>query len=194
MKHLKITLLALLVIVTSAYAATKWTIDKAHTKIQFTAEHMKISEVTGEFKEYEGSIKSEGDDFENATINVNIMVNSINTDNEKRDKHLKGEDFFHAEKYPKITFKSTSLEKMEGDKYKMSGKLTMRGNTQEEEFTAVHNGTVKDPWGKTKSGWKVTGTINRFDYGLEWNKTLEAGGLVVGEEIDITADVELAKK
>jgi len=186
--------MALLVVVTSAYAATKWSIDKAHTKVQFTAEHMKISEVKGEFKEYEGSIKTEGNDFQNATINVNIMVNSIDTDNEKRDKHLKGEDFFNAEKHPKITFKSTTLEKMEGDKYQLRGKLTMRGTTQQEEFTAIHNGTVKDPWGNTKSGWKVTGTINRFDYGLKWDKTLETGGLVVGEEIDITANVELAKK
>lgn len=193
MKTLKLTLLALTVVVAGAYAATKaWQIDKAHSTVGFTVDHMKISEVSGEFEEYEGTIKTEGDNFENAEISMTIDVNSINTDNEKRDQHLKSEDFFHAEEHPEITFESTKLEKSGDKEYRLIGKLTMRGKTQKETFKAVHNGTVKDPFSEMiVSGWKISGKVNRYDYGLKWDNTTEAGNLIVGKEVKINCDVEL---
>lgn len=201
MRPLKITLLGMLLIATSAYAANMaWTFDKSHSKIQFTVTHMKISEVTGEFKDYSGTIKTEGEDFEGAAINLTIDVSSIDTDNEKRDGHLKQEAFFDADKHPKIKFEGKDLKKVKEmdngqTKYRLVGDLTMRGTTREETFTAIHNGTVKDPFsGSKKSGWKIEGTVNRYDYGLEWDKTTEAGNLIVSKEVDITCDVELHPK
>lgn len=193
MKTLKLTLLGLMVFVVGAYAATKtWQIDKNHTTIGFTVEHMKISEVSGEFEEYEGTIKTDGKDFSDAEISMSIDVKSINTDNEKRDQHLASEDFFHAEKHPKIKFESTKLEKTGDKEYRLTGKLTMRGKTQKETFKATHNGTVKDPFSEMiVSGWKISGKVNRYDYGLKWDKTTEAGNLIVGKEVKINCDVEL---
>lgn len=190
MKLLKISLFLSLVSIV-AYAASTWNFDPAHSAIKFSATHMKISEVEGEFEKYEGSIKANKDDWENAEIDIKIDVNSINTGVEKRDNHLKSDDFFDAENYPYITFKSTSLEKISENKYKLTGDLTIKGTTKQETFDAQYKGTIKDPWGNARSGWEVTGTINRFDYGLKWNQMIEAGGLVVGEDIDILCDVEL---
>ncbi len=199
MKRMKFTFLGLLMISAAAYAATMtWNFDKAHSEVKFIAEHMKISEVTGSFEEFDGEIKTQGEDFKNAKINVTIDVNSINTDNKKRDKHLKSEDFFHAEEYPKIKFRGKSLEKVgmtdDGDtKYDLTGQLTMRGETQEETFTAIHNGTIKDPFSKKKkAGWKIKGEVNRYDYGLKWDKTTEAGNLIVGKQVKINCDIELS--
>lgn len=186
---------ALIFLALVAYGATNvWNFDKAHSSIKFIAQHMKISEVAGEFKKYSGTIKTEGKDFEDAKIEVRIDVNSINTGIKKRDNHLRSEDFFYAEKYPEIIFKSTSLKKIKDDKYELKGKLTMLGKTQTETFDAVYNGTIKDPYGYNRSGWKITGSVNRFDYGLKWNKTLETGGLIVGKKINILCDIELVTK
>lgn len=193
MKTMKLTLLGLMVFVVGAYAASKtWEIDQNHTTIGFSVDHMKISSVSGEFENYEGKIKTEGKDFENAEIMMSIDVGSITTDNKKRDRHLKSEEFFHAKEYPEIKFESTELEKVGEKEYRLTGRLTMRGNTQEETFKATHNGTVKDPFSEMiVSGWKVKGKINRYDYGLEWDKTTEAGNLIVGKEVRINCDVEL---
>ena len=202
MKKLKISLIGVLFIAVSAYAASTitWQVDTAHSKIQFIAPHMKISEVSGAFKKYSATIQTEGQNWNTADINVTIDVNSINTDNERRDGHLKSEEFFHAKKYPKITFESTDIEKVEEmdngkTKYQLTGNLTMRGTTKKEEFTAIHNGTVKSPFNKKpKAGWKIKGTVDRYEYGLKWDKTTEAGNLVVGKQIDIVCDIELAPK
>lgn len=195
MKFIKLSAILLFVTAITVYAATTWRFDNSHTKIGFTATHMKITEVNGEFKEYEGTIKTEGTkDFSDAEIEMNIDATSIDTDNEKRDKHLKGKDFFNTEKYPNITFESKNLERVNDDEYELTGDLTIRGTTQEETFTAIYNGTVTGMRGKTRSGWKITGTINRFDYGVEWDETLDSGGLVVGEEVDINCNVELIKQ
>ncbi len=185
----------LFLVITLSYlqAQTKWTFDKAHSKVQFKVTHMVISEVTGQFKNYEGTVETSKDDFSDAKINFSIDVNSIDTDNEQRDNHLKSDDFFNAEKFPKITLVGKSFKKVGDKKYKLTGDLTIRNFTKQVELDVVYNGTVKDPWGNTRAGFRVTGRINRFDYGLKWNALLELGGAVVGENVDIIVDVELLK-
>lgn len=189
----KLLFFVLIVSIGALQAQTKWTFDKTHSKVQFKVTHMVISEVTGQFKNYDGSVESSKDDFTDAKINFTIDVNSINTDNEQRDTHLKSDDFFNAEKFPKITFVSKSFKKVNNKKYKLVGDLTIRNITKQVELDVTYNGTVKDPWGNTRAGFKVSGQVNRFDYGLKWNALLELGGAVVGETVDIIIDVEIVK-
>ena len=170
----------------------KWKIDKAHTKIQFTATHMSISEVNGQFKSYSGKIMSDKDDFTDAEINVTIDVSSVDTDNEKRDGHLMGEDFFNAEEYPEIKFSSNSLKKVKDKHYKLKGELTIKDVTRTEEFDVKYMGTV-EAMGATRAGFKVTGEIDRFDYNVDWDKSF-GKGLIVGRKVGIKADVEIMKK
>jgi polyisoprenoid-binding protein YceI len=177
----------------ASYSQTTWTVDKSHSSIKFVVTHLVISEVEGSFKSYEGKITSTSDDFTNASINFSVDVNSINTESEKRDSHLKGTDFFDAEKFPQITFKSTSFKKVSGNKYELKGDFTMHGVTKPVVFNVVYGGTVKDPWGNTKAGFKASTTINRFDYDLKWNTMTEAGGAVVGADVEISVKLELAK-
>lgn len=174
-------------------AQTTWNFDPAHSSIRFAVDHMVISEVEGQFSTYEGSVIATNDDFSDAKINFVIDVNSVDTDNEKRDAHLKNADFFETEKYPKMTFISTSVEKIAEGKYNLKGKLTLHGVTKEISLAMTYGGTVKDPWGNTKAGLKVTGVINRTDFGLKYNSVLEAGSLMIGEEVTITCKVELVK-
>ncbi len=171
---------------------TEWKFDKAHSKIQFVTTHMKISEVTGQFKEYSGTIKSDKDDFTDAKIQMTIPVKSIDTDNEKRDKHLMGEDFFEASAYPEIKFKSESLTQVKDDLYKLKGKLTIKDVTRTVEFDVKYMGKV-DAMGDTRAGFKITHTIDRFDYNIDWDRSF-GKGLIVGREVKINADVELIKK
>lgn len=193
MKKIVFLSIAFLLIISFCYGQkTEWKIDKSHTNVQFMAVHMSLSEVNGEFRDYSGTIYSDKENFSDANIEIVIQANSIDTDNEKRDDHLKSEDFLHVEKYPEIKFESSSLKKVEGKKYKMTGLLTIRGITKKEEFDVKYQGTVS-AMGNTLAGFKVTGTINRFDYNVDWNKSF-AKGLVVSKEIDIDCDVELIKQ
>nr|HMT30139.1 YceI family protein [Bacteroidia bacterium] len=145
-------------------AQTNWTVDNTHSQVMFTVSHLVISEVTGSFKKFNGTITSSKPDFTDAQINFTVDVNSINTDNEMRDTHLKGDDFFNSEKYPAITFKGKSFKKVSGNKYQLTGDLTIRDITKTVTLDVVYSGTVKDPWGNTKAGFKIKGTIKRFDY------------------------------
>ena len=174
-------------------AQTKWTIDKAHSKVQFIVTHLIISEVTGRFQIYDGNIETSKEDFSDAKIDFSVDVASINTDNTQRDNHLKSDDFFNAEKFPKMVFKGKSLQKLSGNKYKLTGDLTIRDVTKTVVLDVVYNGTVKDPRGNTKAGFKVTGSLDRFDYNLKWNALIEAGGAVVGKTVNIVIDLQLAK-
>jgi polyisoprenoid-binding protein YceI len=180
----------------AAVAQTNWKVDNSHSKLGFAVTHMMVSETEGKFKIYDGKVSSKSEtDFSNAAIEFSVDVNSINTDDEKRDGHLKSDDFFNAEKYPKMTFKSTSMKagKTKGT-YVIEGDLTIRDVTKKVTFTAVSNGkTVKDPWGMIRTGFKVTGKINRVDYGLKWNALIEAGGVAVSEEVKIDLNIELIK-
>jgi len=192
MKKISILLLAAFAAIGFASAQTDWKLDKVHSSITFTVKHMVISNVTGSFKDFAITMKSAKDDFSDATVQSIIKVGSLSTDNDMRDKHLKSDDFFNAEKYPEINFKSTSFEKLSDTKYKITGDLTIRDVTKNVTFDAVLNGTLKTNRG-VLSAWKATTTINRFDYSLKWNKTIESGGLIVGQDVTITLNLELNK-
>lgn len=188
-------LLAVLVLAFSMNAqVNNWSIDKAHSSISFSVSHMVISEVDGRFDKFEGTVTNSKDDFTNAKIQLSIDIASINTGDEKRDKHLKNPDFFDAEKFPKMTFVSSSMKKTTANNYKLIGNLTMHGVTKKVTLDAKYGGTIKDPWGNTKAGFKITGTLNRTDFGLKYNSVMEAGGVMIGEEIEITCKIEIIKK
>lgn len=178
----------------SSPAQTTWTVDNAHSNVKFSVTHMVISEVEGNFRVYSGSIQSSTQDFVDAAVDFSVDVNSINTENEMRDKHLKSEDFFNAEKYPAMTFKSTSWKKTDDQRYILEGDLTIRDVTKRVSFTVVYGGTMKDGYGNTKVGFKGTTTINRFDYNLKWNALTEAGGAMVSKDVNITLNLEFAQK
>ncbi|MFW5835440.1 MAG: YceI family protein [bacterium] len=168
-----------------------WSMDNDHSMIQFKANYMGITEVTGQFSEYIVTVIQEGEDFENANIEVTIQASSIDTDNDRRDEHLRSEDFIYAEQYPEITFKSTSFVNTGGDNYKLTGDLTIRGISRVEEFDVVYNGMVEQE-DMTRAAFKLTGSIDRYDYDVDWNRSF-ARGLVVSKEIEIICDVLLVK-
>lgn len=174
-------------------AQTKWVIDPIHSSVNFNIEHLVISEVEGKFKTYNGTISAAKPDLTDAVIDFSVDVNSIDTDNEMRDKHLIAADFFDAEKYPKMTFKSTSLKKVSGNKYVLNGNLTIRGITKPAKFDVIYGGTAKDGYGNTKAGFKGKGVINRFDYGLKYNGLTEAGGATLGKEVQIDLKLQFAQ-
>ena len=172
----------------STTAQTKWKIDKAHSNIGFSVMHYVITEVEGNFQDFDGSVMATGDSFEGAEVEFTAQTASIDTDNEKRDNHLKSDDFFNAKQFPEIKFKG-KLQK-NGGKLQLVGDFTMRDVTKQVTFDVQHNGTV-DLGKSKKAGFKITGTIDRFDYGVKFNKALETGGLVVAQEVDITCNIEL---
>jgi len=173
--------------------ATKWVIDPTHSEVQFKVKHLVISTVTGSFKNFEGELSTENDDFTNARINFSLDANSIDTNQEQRDGHLKSEDFFNAEKYPKISFASASFVK-EGDNYKLNGYLTIKDKTRPVSLTVEHGGTAGDFYGNTKAGFELSGKISRKDFGLAWEGVTEAGSIVVGDEIKLLINVQLIKQ
>ena len=184
---------AVFIMSAAAFAGTTWSVDNSHSNVKFSITHLVVSEVEGSFKTYGGKVTAPSDDFQNADIQFSVDVASINTDDANRDGHLKGEDFFNAEKYPKMTFKSTSFKKVNGKNYVLEGDLTIRDITKRVKFDVVHTGVVKDPYGNTKAGFKAKTQIKRFDYGLKWSAAVETGGLVVSNEVDITLNIELKK-
>jgi len=194
MKRTLIAIAAGFALTASGLAQSTWTVDNVHSTVKFAVSHLVISEVEGNFKLYSGLVQSTTSDFSNATVEFEVDVNSINTENEMRDKHLKSDDFFNAEKFPKMTFKSTSWKKVGEQNYILEGDLTIRDVTKRVAFNATYGGTIKDPWGNTKAGFKATSTINRFDYGLKWNTLTEAGGATVGKDVSITINLELTQK
>jgi len=168
----------------------KWTLDKTHSNVKFTITHMVVSEVDGYFKLFDGSVENTKPDYSDAKISFTVDVNSINTDNENRDKHLKSDDFFNAEKFPQMKFESTSMKPLGGNKYKLDGNLTIRDVTKPVSFDVTYGGSVNTQRG-AKAGFKAKTTINRFDYNLKWDRATETGGLVVSKEVEITVNVQL---
>ena len=171
---------------------TKWVIDPAHSEITFKVKHLMISNVKGEFKTFQANI--DGEDFTTSTISANIDTSSISTNNNDRDTHLKSPDFFEVEKYPEITFVSTSIKKVDDDEFKLVGDLTIKGTTKEITLDVEFGGFMKDPYGNEKAGFSINGKLNRKDFGLNWNAALEAGGVMVGNEIKINAEVQFIKQ
>ena len=197
MKKLQHTLAgALLLMAAATTAQTNWKVDASHSKLGFAVTHLMVSETEGKFKVYEGTVSSKSEtDFTDAKIEFSVDVNSINTDDEKRDGHLKSPDFFDAANHPKMTFKATSMKpgKIKGT-YTLTGDLTMHGVTKSVTLTAIGaSKIVKDPYGFERYAFKVTGTINRKDFGLAWNAALEAGGVAVSEDVRLDINVEITK-
>lgn len=194
MQRTILAVLTLVLAISGAVAQTTWKLDNAHSAVKFSVTHMLIAEVPGNFREFDVTFTQKGTaDFAGSSLSATIKTASINTDNEGRDKHLRSDDFFNADKFPAITFTSTSFEKTGTDTYVIKGDLTIRDVTKPVVLNARYTGTVKDPRGNTKIGFKATTAINRFDFGVKWNKAVEAGGLVVGETVDITLLMEFAQ-
>jgi len=170
----------------------KWQVDPIHSNVKFTVTHMVVSEVEGVFRKFEGIIEQSKPDFSDAKINFTVDVSSIDTDNEKRDGHLKSDDFFNAEKYPQMKFESTSFTPVSDKKYKLEGNLTIRDVTKPVVFDVTYNGSVSNG-GKSIAGFKATTTINRFDYNLKWDKATEAGSLVVDKDVTVSINAEFNK-
>jgi len=194
MRNLKFLVAILVLVSTSLFSQTTWTVDKAHTKVGFSITHMVITSVEGFFKDYDAKITTKDDDFSTAGIDFTINTNSIFTDNEKRDNHLRSDDFFNAEKYPQLIFKSKLIKKVGEDKYKLVGDFTIRDVTKEIELDVKLNGIIKDGFGNTRAGFKITGEVNRFDYNLKWSKTIETGGLIAGKEVELIINLEILRK
>lgn len=171
-------------------SVSKWEIDPVHSEIQFKVRHMLVSQVTGEFDRFQATAETDGEHFEGARVTFTAETGSVNTGAKDRDKHLRSDDFFNAEKYPKLLFKSTSFEKVDDEHYKLTGDLTIRDVTRPVTLDVEYGGIVKDPYGNRRTGFTVTGKINRKDYGLKWNALLESGGAVAGDEVKINCHVE----
>lgn len=174
-------------------ATTKWSIDPAHSEIQFKVKHLMITNVTGSFGTFTGGAETEGDDFENASIHFSADMSTISTNSPDRDNHLKSADFFEVEKYPHMTFQSTSVKKVDGDEYELVGNLTIRDVTKPVTLRAEFSGINKDPWGQTKAGFSLHGKLNRKDFGLTWNASLETGGVLVSDEVKLLAEIQVVK-
>jgi polyisoprenoid-binding protein YceI len=180
--------------VTATAARTTWKVDPAHSQVEFAVRHMMITTVRGRFTDVKGTVVTEDNDPTKAQVEVIIDVNSIDTREPQRDAHLKSADFFDVEKFPYITFKSKRVTDVRGDEFKLVGDLTIHGVTREVVLEVTSEGQAKDPWGNERAGYSATTRINRSDFGLTWNQALETGGLLVGDEIKITLDLELIKQ
>ena len=171
-----------------------WALDPTHSELQFKIKHLMISTVSGQFNQFKATVETDGDDFAKAKVHFEAVVDSISTNNEQRDAHLKNGDFFDTEKYPAITFDSERMEKTADDEYVLHGILTMRGVSKKIKLDAEFGGITKDPWGNTRTGFSVTGRINRQDYGMSFGAVSETGGLLLGDEVKINANVQFVKE
>jgi polyisoprenoid-binding protein YceI len=171
-----------------------WQIDNAHSEINFTVRHMMISNVRGRFESFTGEVKFDEQNPANTTVEVKIDAGSINTRESRRDNHLRSQDFLYAEKYPSITFHSKRVEITGKDRARLVGDLTVRDMTREVSLDVEYSGQAKSPWGTTSAGFSATGTLNRKDWNLNWNQSLETGGVLVGDEIKFNVEVEIVKQ
>ncbi len=178
---------------TTLAAPTTWKLDKAHSSVKFSVAHLVISQVSGTFKDFDVSFTNTKDDFSDASLSAAINVGSIFTDNDGRDAHLKSPDFFNAEKYPTITFKSTSFTKTGENTYAIAGDLTIHGVTKPVVLDGVYRGQVS-AWGKTIIAFSASTEINRFDFGVKWDAKMDAGGLIAGDKVKIDITFEGQKQ
>ena len=183
---------ALLALSAIGIQAEEWKVDRVHSSVNFTVKHMMVSKVNGQFTDFDGAVNLDRGDMSKTTVNFTIKTASINTDNERRDGHLRSGDFFLADSFPDITFSSTQVIPVSDSKYKLVGNLTIRGVTKEVTFDCTNNGYVDTPQAE-RSGFTATTTINRMDYGVKWDKTLDGGGLVVSNDVLITVELQIVK-
>jgi len=175
-------------------STTKWVLDPTHSEVGFKVKHLMFTNVSGNFTKFEATATSDDENFDNSSFDFSADVDSINTNNADRDGHLKSADFFDAEKFPKLAFKSTSVAKAEEGEYVVTGDLSLHGETKPVTLAVEYGGIQKDPWGNIKSGFSVTGKINRKDFGLSWNAALETGGVMLGEEVKIALELQFVKQ
>lgn len=173
-------------------ASKNYKIDASHSNVGFTVSHM-VGRVNGEFSDFDGEITFDPSSTEKSKVHAVIKTESVNTNNKKRDEHLRSEEFFAAKKYPTMVFDSTKVVSSGDKKYKVTGNLTMRGVTKPVTLDVEYNGEVKDPWGKQRAGFVATGKINRKDFNINWNKTLDSGGFVVGDDVTLNFNVEAVR-
>lgn len=184
---------ALFAVALPVLAADVHTVDKGHSEVSFQVRHL-VTQVRGNFNDYEGTINLDPANLEKSSVDFRIKAASIDTNNADRDKHLRSEDFFFVEKYPEITFQSKSIKKAGKDTYDVTGTLTMRGVAKEVTLPVTWLGTVKDPWGNEKAGFSTAVTLNRKDYGINWNAALDNGGFVLSDDVKVDINLETQKK
>ena len=175
-------------------ATTKWVLDPTHSELGFKIRHLMITNISGFFKKFSAEMQTEGEDFATAAINLTVDMSSIDTNNEQRDAHLRNSDFFEVEQYPELAFRSTRVEKLDGENFRLHGDLTMKGITKPVTLQVEYNGVTKDPWGGERAGFVVTGKINRSDWGVNFTAVLETGGVALGEEVKIHSEIQLVKE
>lgn len=172
----------------------KWVIDPAHSEVGFRIKHLMISSVKGQFKQFEASIYTTGNDFMSAEIDCWIDAASVDTNSPDRDKHLKSADFFDVEQFPQISFQSNTVENVDKDgSYELWGDLTIKGIKKKIKLDVEFGGVMKDPWGNEKAAFTINGKVNRKDWGLTWNTALEAGGVLVGDEVKVSCEIQLMR-
>jgi polyisoprenoid-binding protein YceI len=172
---------------------TTWNLDPTHSEIQFKVKHLVISTVTGYFRSFNGTLETEGEDFEGAKISFEADIDSIDTNNDDRDTHLKSDDFFNAKQFPKLKFESGSIKNTGGDNYELTGNMTIRDITKEISLDVTHGGTVVDPYGQTKAGFEINGSLNRKEFNLKWNAVTDAGSVVVGDEVKLQMNAQVVE-
>ncbi|MEO5892285.1 MAG: YceI family protein [Ferruginibacter sp.] len=175
-------------------ANAKWVLDPTHSEIGFKVKHLMISSVTGTFTEFSGTVETHGDDFTTAKASFSANVHSISTNNGQRDAHLKNADFFDADTYPELTFESTSIVKVDEENYTLHGNLSLHGITKQVLFEADFGGTTVDPWGGTRAGFSLKGKISRSDFGISFGTVSETGGILLGDEVKLSAEVQFVKQ
>lgn len=172
----------------------RWQIDSSHSGIQFTVRHLVIAKVRGQFSRWTGVLETPGSDFAQGSLDVVIDASSISTGVADRDTHLRSADFFDVERYPEITFKSTAVTRTDADRLRVAGALTIKGVTRDVALDVEVLGQAKDPWGHERAAFSATTAVDRREFGLTWNQVLEAGGVMVGDRIDITIDIEAVRQ
>jgi polyisoprenoid-binding protein YceI len=172
----------------------KWVIDPTHSDISFKVKHLMITYVRGSFQEFDASIYTTNDDFTTAEVDCWINTGSVTTNNADRDKHLVSGDFFDVDNFPQISFVANSYENIDGDgSYSLWGDITIKGISKKIKLAVEFGGIVKDPWGNEKAGFSIHGSINRKDFGLEWNTAIEAGNVLLGDDVSISAEIQLKR-
>ncbi|MBR9975326.1 MAG: YceI family protein [Bacteroidetes bacterium] len=174
-------------------ASNKWKLDPAHSELLFKVKHLMITNVKGEFRSFDATVESDGDSFDGARVELTANTASIFTNNDDRDKHLRSADFFDAEEFPEMTFKSSEMTRLDEGTYRLKGQLTIKGVSNDVVLDAEFGGVMKDPYGNEKAGFSLSGKINRKDWGLNWNAALEAGGVLVSDDVRLAAEVQFTR-
>ncbi|HLR50119.1 MAG TPA: YceI family protein [Candidatus Sphingobacterium stercoripullorum] len=173
---------------------SNWILDKDHSEIEFRVKHMMISNIKGQFQEFDITLNVPNNDLTNASAEAVVNTASVDTKNSQRDDHLRSGDFFDSEKFPKITFKSTKFEKVDDEDYKLTGDLTIQDTTKSIVLNVEYGGIAADPWGNQKAGFSFNGKIKRSEFGLTWNAALETGGVMVSDEVRINGEIQFVVK